>query len=98
MDFGPIRRSVPPCHGTNVIVYLLDTLRADHVGDYGSHNATIPTMDRLARQGALFLRRTAQAPWVRSSIASILTSLYPPEHDVIDQEERQWLEALSYVK
>ena len=70
--------------GPNVIVYLIDTLRADHVGVYGARNATTPTIDALARNGALFEHASAQASWTRPSVASILTSLYPPEHGALD--------------
>jgi hypothetical protein len=68
----------------SVLVYLIDTLRADHVGAYGDANLTTPQIDRVAREGAVYLSCTAQAPLTRPSVASIMTSLYPPEHGVID--------------
>ena len=37
----------------NVIVVILDSLRVDHVGCYGSHVQT-PNIDRLAQKGTLF--------------------------------------------
>src|SRR6185503_2159945 len=49
---------------------------------YGHKNATSPAMDELAREGALFERVAAAAPWTRPAIASILTSLAPPSHGV----------------
>jgi len=77
-----------PPERPNVILYLIDTLRADHVGVYGARNATTPAIDRLAREGILFERCTSQAAWTRPSVASILTSLYPPDHGNVDDGQR----------
>jgi membrane-anchored protein YejM (alkaline phosphatase superfamily) len=41
--------------GPNVLVMVVDTLRADHVGAYGGRAAT-PTIDSLAREGLRFTR------------------------------------------
>jgi len=68
----------------NVIVYLVDTLRADHVGANGHANATTPTIDRLAAEGVLFERCSAAGSWTRPSVASLVTSLAPPSHGVTD--------------
>lgn len=73
-----------PLPGPNVIVYLLDSLRADHVGIYGAKNETTPAIDRLAHEGAWFSHCSSQASWTQPSVPSILTSLYPPEHGSID--------------
>lgn len=37
-----------------VILLVIDTLRADHLGCYGYHRETSPNLDRLAREGVLF--------------------------------------------
>ena len=39
----------------DVLLITIDTLRADHVGAYGSKNAETPTIDGLARTGVLTL-------------------------------------------
>ncbi len=58
----------------NLIVYLVDTLRADHCTPYGYARATTPQLGRLASEGLLFENAFAQAPWTRSSVATLLTS------------------------
>jgi arylsulfatase A-like enzyme len=66
--------------GDNVILYVIDTLRADHLGCYGYARATSPQIDALAREGAVFTHAMAQASWTRPATASILTGRYPPAH------------------
>lgn len=63
----------------NVILVLVDTLRADALGAYGNPKST-PWIDAVARGGVKFDRAIAQAPWTIPSISSIFTSLYPFEH------------------
>src|SRR5262249_3029045 len=43
----------------NVIVLLIDTLRADRLGCYGATPSPSPTLDRLARDGMLFSQHVA---------------------------------------
>jgi arylsulfatase A-like enzyme len=74
------RVSEPPGgRGLNVLLLTVDTLRADHLGAYGSAVRT-PRIDRLASEGVLFERAIAQASWTRASYGSLLTSLYPSQH------------------
>jgi len=64
----------------NAIVVVIDTLRADHLGCYGHRRPTSPFIDGLARDGVLFRRAQATAPWTVPSTATVLTGLYPSEH------------------
>jgi choline-sulfatase len=64
----------------NVLLYHIDTLRADHLGCYGYTRATSPRIDALAREAVQFSEVMAQASWTRPATASILTGLYPPAH------------------
>jgi arylsulfatase A-like enzyme len=76
----------PPVPGTatgpSVILIIADSLRADHVGAYGSTRATTPAIDRLARDGVVFENAFAVSTWTRPSVATIFTSLYPSSHGV----------------
>jgi arylsulfatase A-like enzyme len=74
----------PPRHA---IVIVVDTLRWDHLGAYGSRRPTSPTLDRLAREGVRFERAYAPAPWTKPSVASLLTGLYPSGHGVETMKE-----------
>jgi arylsulfatase A-like enzyme len=58
----------------NLIVYLVDTLRADHCSPYGYARATTPQLARFAADGLLFENAFSQAPWTRPSVATLLTS------------------------
>lgn len=61
----------------NLVLIVLDTLRADKLGSYGYGLDTSPELDALARKGALFERVISQCPWTRPSCGSLLTSLHP---------------------
>ncbi len=67
----------------NIIVYLVDTLRADHLGCYGYQRPTSPEIDAFAADAVLFERTMAQSSWTRSSVASLLTGSPPPSHGVL---------------
>ena len=67
----------------NVVVYLVDTLRADRIGAYGYSRANTPVIDQLAKDGVLFENCYAPAPWTVPSTMSLHTSLYPNDHGVL---------------
>ncbi len=79
----------------NVIVYLVDTLRADRVGAYGSRQPTSPRIDAFARTASLFGHAVAQSPWTRPSVASILTGLGPLAHGVRTLDDKLAAEAAT---
>ncbi|MEQ1504870.1 MAG: sulfatase-like hydrolase/transferase, partial [Myxococcota bacterium] len=68
----------------SVLLVTLDTTRADHLGPYGASFARTPTLDRLAADGATFLRAYASCPLTIPSHSTILTGRYPPAHGVHD--------------
>lgn len=72
----------------NVIIVLIDTLRADRVGFMGCPRPTSPVMDRWAAEGVVFERAIAPAPWTVPSIASIFTAMNPSVHHVLDHESK----------
>src|SRR5205085_10758102 len=47
----------------NVLVVVIDTLRADHVSAYGYARQTTPEIDRLASQGVVFENAIAPCSW-----------------------------------
>ncbi len=65
-----------------VVLYVIDTLRKDHVSAYGYEKQTTPAFDRIARQGVLFERAVAASSWTQPSMASLFTSTYPLVHHV----------------
>lgn len=67
----------------SVILISIDTLRADHLGAYGYERPTSPSLDTFAKEGVLFERAMAPAPWTLPSHASLFTGLYPSSHGVL---------------
>jgi arylsulfatase A-like enzyme len=76
------RASVPPGERSNVILIVLDTVRADHLGIHGYPRDTTPNLVRLASEGVRFDRARATAPWTLPSHASLFTGRWPHELDV----------------
>ena len=60
----------------NVIIAIMDAVRADHVGCYGYPRDTTPNLDRLAKESVLFERHFSQSAETKSSTACLLTSQY----------------------
>jgi arylsulfatase A-like enzyme len=65
---------------SNVIIFLVDKLRPDHLGIYGYHKKTSPNIDRLARQAIVFDNAYSPCPWTYPSVVSLLTGLVPHSH------------------
>jgi arylsulfatase A-like enzyme len=63
----------------HVIIVMVDTLRADHLGCYGYERDTSPNIDAFAERNLLFLRNVSQAACTYPSVNSILTSRYGSE-------------------
>jgi arylsulfatase A-like enzyme len=64
----------------NVVLIIIDTLNADHLGCYGYYRDTSPTIDSLAATGILYRSCQAQAPWTLPGMASIFTGLSEKSH------------------
>ncbi len=82
----------------NVIIYMVDTLRADHLGCYGYGRRTSPEIDAFAADAVLFERTMAQSSWTRSTIASLLTGAVPPVHGIVDRSDALPQEALTLAE
>lgn len=66
--------------GKNLVVILVDTVRTDVVGAWGSREGLTPSFDRLAAQGVHFDGMLAPAPWTLPSVSSLMTGLQPQTH------------------
>ncbi len=66
---------------SSVVLIVVDTLRADYVGAYGSTVRT-PNVDALAAGGVRFADARSHIPITGPSHASLFTSLLPMEHGV----------------
>lgn len=72
----------------DVVLFLVDTLRADRVGAYGYGSALTPNIDALARSGVVFEQAYAAGPWTLPSVTSLHTSTYMCEHGVLVDRQR----------
>ncbi len=68
----------------NLLIVVMDTVRADHLSAYGYSRATSPNFDRLAREGALFENAISTSSWTLPAHASLLTGRLPHEHGAIN--------------
>ena len=66
----------------NVLLIVIDTLRADRVGFLGDDRGLTPFLDSLAAESTVFRRAYAQSSWTNPSVASLLTSRYQSQHRV----------------
>ena len=64
----------------NVVVYVSDALRADHLGCYGARFVNTKTIDDLAAGGIRFDQAISAAPWTAPAMTSMVTGLYPHHH------------------
>jgi arylsulfatase A-like enzyme len=85
----PVRAARTPAAAgvPNVVVFMIDTLRADHLSAYGYSGVHSPAIDRLAADGVRFADAFSQASWTRPSVATILTGLYPSSHGAVHKAD-----------
>lgn len=70
----------------NVLILVIDALRADRMGFAGYPKPTTPRLDELATESVWFRNAYAQASWTKPSIAALMTSRYPSELGLLDLE------------
>ncbi|MCD4749699.1 MAG: sulfatase-like hydrolase/transferase, partial [Thermoanaerobaculales bacterium] len=88
---GEVLWTRPRLHGqaeapnlpVNVVLIVVDTLRADALGVYGG-SARTPRIDQLAREGVVFDRATSHIPITGPSHSSMFTSRLPFQHGVLN--------------
>ena len=79
----------------NVVLVVVDALRADRLGCYGYDERTpavSPHVDQLASEGVTFERAVVQAPFTWTSFGSMLTGKYFREHGLIKMSPDQVLD------
>ena len=66
----------------NIVIFLADTLRADHLGLYGHPCGTSPRLDEFAREAVTFDQAWSVSSWTGPAVASLFTGLGPEAHGV----------------
>ena len=64
----------------NVLLIVLDALRADHTSVHGYNRTTTPCLEALAEDGIYLDQTFAAAPWTAPSHASMFSGVYPTTH------------------
>jgi len=78
----------PPAERPNVLVYVVDTMRADHLGLYGYPRNVSPTIDQFGDGAIVFDHAIAQTSWTKPAVASIFTGLRATAHGVNHRQHR----------
>jgi len=73
-----------PAQPLNLVIVLVDTLRADHLHYHGYHRETSPRLDQWAARSQVFMRHHSTSSRTGPSVASIFTGLFPRSHGVIN--------------
>jgi len=76
------RRPTAADRAPNVLLVVLDAVRADHLGAYGYTRVTSPNLDRFAREGVLFENAYSSSSWTLPSHAALFTNLHNFENGV----------------
>ncbi len=71
-----------PAERPSVLLVTIDTLRPDRLSVYGYRQQRTPSIDALARDGALFEHAVCDVPWTSGSMASVLTGRYATHHGI----------------
>lgn len=75
----------------NLVLIVVDALRADRLGCYGYPRPTSPHIDALSRRGVTFERAIVQYPATGPSFGSLFTGKYPRKHGLSGMDPRLWL-------
>jgi arylsulfatase A-like enzyme len=72
----------------DIVLIVIDTLRADHLGSYGYSRNTTPHIDALAADATRYTRAYSHAPWTTPSVAALMTSQYPSALGISNVQSR----------
>jgi uncharacterized sulfatase len=64
----------------DILLIVLDTLRADRLANYGYHRNTAPHLNAFTEKSVSFKRAISPAQWTVPAHASIFTGEYPTTH------------------
>jgi len=71
----------------SVLLVVVDSLHARHLGAWGWTRPTSPALDALARGGLRFARAYSQSSWTLASVATVFTSLEQERHGLRGLEQ-----------
>ncbi len=71
----------------NVLLFTIDSCRANRFGVYGYEKGTTPNIDAWARTGTVFGQAYSVSAWTAPGLVSILSGLYPPTHGINNRDQ-----------
>jgi arylsulfatase A-like enzyme len=81
-DAATVTATAPPPGAPDVVLVVIDSVRAANVSASGYARNTTPHFDALARESALFLDATSPSTWSLPSHGSLFTGWFPSAHGV----------------
>ena len=79
-DLTHLKRPVHARRAGNILFIVVDTLRADHLPQWGRSQVKAPNLDAFAKDATRFENAYSNASWTRPSFASLLTGRLPASH------------------
>jgi arylsulfatase A-like enzyme len=74
--------TIAAAHRPNIVLIVMDSVRASNLSCYGYHRPTTPQLDALAAESTLFMQAISVGCWTLPVHASLFTGLYPFNHGV----------------
>lgn len=72
----------------NILLVVIDDLRADHLSCYGYDRETSPRLDLRRTNGTLYRDCHSPVGWTLPACASIITGQLPEDHGLYDHNQR----------
>jgi arylsulfatase A-like enzyme len=80
--------SAPPGRPPDIILVVIDTVRADRLSCYGYGRPTSPRIDALAARGVRFENAASTSSWTIPAHASLFTGTFPIRHGATQEHAR----------
>jgi arylsulfatase len=72
----------PPSARPNIVLIVMDTLRADRIDARRKGKPVMPFLSRMAEEGEYFRNAISPSSWTKPALASVLTGVYSNRHGV----------------
>jgi arylsulfatase A-like enzyme len=74
------------CHECNIVMIVVDPLRADALESLGNKRSVTPVLNELASRGYIFTNAMAASSWTLPSAMSLMTGVYPSLHGIVNKD------------
>ena len=84
-SIASLTRPTAPPGSPNIVVLVIDSLRADHCGFLGYKRPTTPGLDNLAKGGIVFEKAISSSGWTKPAVGTLFTGLIPSNHGAVSR-------------